>query len=103
MLQPPENSQTPAFLYMGLKYIELAQNKKHLFRLLCMSGIMGELNSFQDMAKNIPVAIDPEVFVKTWIFAHGIATIVSTNVSNITQDEIKQLLIEACTSFSRER
>ena len=84
---------------MGLKYIELAQNEKNLFHLLCMSDGGTRLESLYDLARHVPVAIEPEVFVKTWIFTHGIAAIVSTNTTNIAPEEIRQLLTEACAGF----
>lgn len=99
MLQQPSDTETPYFLSMGIKYIELAQNEKNLFHLLCMSDSGTRLESLYDLAKHVPVPIEPEVFVKTWIFTHGIATIVSTNTTNIAPEEIRQLLIEACASF----
>ena len=95
MLQQPFDTETPYFLSMGLKYVELAQNEKNLFHLLCMSDSGTRLESLYDLAKHVPVPIEPEVFVKTWIFTHGIATIVSTNTTNIAPEEIRQLLIEA--------
>lgn len=99
MLQPPADAETPYFLSMGLKYVELAQKEKNLFHLLCMSDNGKRLDSLYDLAKHIPLRIEPDVFVKTWIFAHGIATIVSANTTNIAPEEIRQILIEACTSF----
>ena len=33
MLQPPADTETPYFLSMGLKYVELAQNEKNLFHV----------------------------------------------------------------------
>ena len=73
--------------------------KKNLFQLLCMSNSGTRLESLYDLAKHVPIPIEPEVFVKTWIFTHGIATIVSTNTTNIAPEEIRQLLTEACASF----
>lgn len=101
MLQVSGDEETPFFLKVGLKYIELAEKEKHLFRLLSMSGSADGLNSFKELAKNMPIAINPDVFVKTWIFTHGIATILSTNQTNIPKEEVKQMLLEACTSFSQ--
>ena len=72
MMQRPSDTETPYFLSMGLKYVELAQNEKNLFHLLCMSDSGTRLESLYDLAKHVPVSIEPEVFVKTWIFAHGI-------------------------------
>ena len=99
MLQPPSDTKTPYFLSMGLKYVELAEKEKNLFHLLCMSDSGTRLESLYDLAKHIPVPIEPDVFVKTWIFTHGIATIVATNTTNIAPEEIRQLLTEACASF----
>lgn len=99
MLQTPADTEVPYFLSMGIKYVELAQKEKNLFHLLCMSDSGTRLDSLYDFAKHIPVAMEPEVFVKTWIFAHGIAAIVSTNTTNIAPEEIKKLLIEACAGF----
>lgn len=99
MLQPPSDPETPYFLSMGIRYIELAQKEKNLFRLLCMSDSGTRIESLYDLAQHIPITIEPDVFVKTWIFTHGIAAIVSTNTTNIASEEIKKLLIEACTSF----
>ena len=98
MLQPPSDPETPYFLSMGIKYVELAQNEKHLFRLLCMSDSV-QLNSLYDLAQHLPLQIEPDLFVKIWIFTHGIATIVSTNTTHISSEEIKRLLLEASASF----
>ena len=56
---------------------------------LSMSDSGTRLKSFYDLTNNIPVPIEPEVFVKTWIFTHGIATLVSTNTTKISQKEIQ--------------
>ena len=65
-----------------------------------MSDSGTRLESLYDLAKHVPIPIEPEVFVKTWIFTHGIAMIVSTNTTNIAPEEIRQsLLTEACASF----
>lgn len=76
----------------------LVQNEK-IFRLLCMSDSGTRLESLYDLAKHLPIPMEPEVFVKTWIFKHDIAAIVSTNTTNIAPEEIRQLLTEACVSF----
>lgn len=71
--------------------------------IILPSGEIGKdkinLVAGDDLAKHVPIPIEPEVFVKTWIFTHGIATIVSTNTTNIAPEEIRQLLTEACASF----
>ena len=99
VLKKPKDNSTPYYLNMGLRYIEFAQKEKNLFRLLSMSDSGTRLKSFYDLTNNIPVPIEPEVFVKTWIFTHGIATLVSTNTTKISQKEIKEMITEAGTSF----
>lgn len=99
VLKKPKDNSTPYYLNMGLRYIEFAQKEKNLFRLLSMSDSGTRLKSFYDLTNNIPVPIEPEVFVKTWIFTHGIATLVSTNTTKISQREIKEMITEAGTSF----
>lgn len=101
MFQSPENSDIPLFLNMGLRYVELAQTEKHLFRLLCMSDSF-QLNSIYDLANNIPLQIDTKTFIKTWIFTHGIASIIATNTTTLSQIEIQELLIEASKDFYHE-
>jgi AcrR family transcriptional regulator len=98
MAKPMEN--TPLFLSMGLRYVELAQKEQHLFRLLCMSDSF-HLDSLFDITKGVQL-MDPRLFAKVWIFTHGIASIVSTNRTAIRQDEIRTLLVEAYTAFSKE-
>lgn len=102
MLQPSKDVNTPYFLSMGLRYIELVRKEKHLFQLLCMSDSSGEITSLYSIAEHLPVPIDPDVFVKTWIFTHGVASIVSTNSSSIPEQEIRRILTEACTSFTKK-
>ena len=98
MLKPP-SGDTPYFLSMGLKYIELAGKEKHLFQLLCLSDSSGRYDSLSELAENMPVEMNKDIFVKVWIFAHGIATIVSTNTTGISQEEIRKMLTEAGESF----
>jgi AcrR family transcriptional regulator len=97
MAQPMEG--TPLFLSMGLRYVELARNEPHLFRLLCMSDCF-HLESLFDITRGVKLQ-DPKLFAKVWIFTHGIASIVATNSTVIPEDEIRTLLIEAYTAFLR--
>ena len=99
MLKKPPDKETPYFLSIGLRYVELARKEKNLFRLLAMTDNGVRLKSFYDLADNIPLPIEPEVFVKTWIFTHGVATIITNSDSKISQKEIRQMLTEAGDSF----
>lgn len=97
MAEPMEG--TPMFLSMGLRYVELARKESHLFRLLCMSDCF-HLDSLFDLTRGVKLQ-DPKLFAKVWIFTHGIASIVATNSTAISEDEIRALLIEAYTAFLR--
>lgn len=101
MLAPAEDEDTPLFLCMGLRYIRLAQEEKHLFRLLCMSDSF-QLNSIYQLAEQLPLPMDPKLFSKTWIFTHGIASIAATNTTAFPPEELKALLVEACGDFAHE-
>ncbi len=95
MARPMEG--TPMFLSMGLRYVELARNESHLFRLMCMSDSF-HLDSLFDITRGVKLQ-DPKLFAKVWIFTHGIASIVAANSTAIPQDEIRSLLVEAYTAF----
>ena len=51
-----------------------------------MSDSGTRLESLYDLAKHIPVPIEPEVFMKIWTFTHGIATINPSFVGMINWD-----------------
>jgi AcrR family transcriptional regulator len=97
MAQPMEG--TPLFLSMGLRYVELARNESHLFRLMCISECF-HLDSLFKMTRGAKLQ-DPKMFAKVWIFTHGIASIVTANRTAIPEEEIRTLLIEAYTAFLR--
>ena len=99
ILKKPADKDTPYILSMGLRYIELARREKNLFRLLSTTDSGTRLKSFYDLAEDLPFEADPDVFVKTWIFTHGIATMISANSTRISQKEIRRMLQEASDSF----
>ena len=99
MMKKPADGDKPDFLSMGMRYVELARKEKNLFKLLCLSDSGNKLKSFSDLADNVPLHVDPDVFVKTWIFTQGVATIVSSNTTKISTKEIEQMLTEAGKSF----
>ncbi len=106
MTAPPSDADTPLFLSMGLTYVNLAQAEPHLFRLLCLSHGYA-LGSLRDLAAGLPRAgadgaqtIDPNIFMKMWIFTHGIACIVTGNDACLDPGELRALLLEACGDFA---
>jgi AcrR family transcriptional regulator len=101
-------AQTP-FHNMGLGYINFAKNETNLFIALYMSQYLNfDFNSNDpfNMTKNIEyMKQDPklskytdeqlkDIFIKMWIFAHGIASLVSTNKINISEEKISQMLTD---------
>lgn len=99
MTENPGNE--PLFLHMGLRYVELAQTEKNLFRLLCMSDSF-QLGSIYELAGAVPERADARLFVKVWVFTHGIAAIAATNTTRLPREEIRELLIEVYKEFAHE-
>jgi len=99
MLRKSPDKNTPFVLGMGLRYIDLAQKEKNLFRLLNTPDSGRRLKSLYDLADDYSSDIDPDTFIKTWIFSHGIASIVVSDETKISKKEIKKLLTDAEMSF----
>lgn len=97
MARPMEGM--PLFLSMGLRYVELARQESHLFRLMCMSECF-QLESLFDIIRGVKMQ-DKKLYTKVWLFTHGIAAIVAANSTAIPQDEVRSLLIEAYTAFMK--
>ena len=99
MMENPDGE--PLFLYMGLRYVELAGQEKNLFRLLCMSDSF-RMNSIYELAGAVPEQADARLFVKVWVFTHGIASIAATNTTSLPREEIRELLTEVYKEFAHE-
>lgn len=106
-------SNAPPFLQMGLNYITLASKEKHLFKLLCMSDSV-RISSLEDMVKVAQYNIVGEgveeatmlseemakrIFLKCWLFSHGIASMVATNQISLSEEELISLLQETYLAF----
>ncbi len=104
---------TPPFLSMGLAYIELAKKESNLFRMLSMSGNF-KLQSMSEMVddKEHPFVTEGvpgvskidkdkinDTFMKTWIFTHGIASMIATNEIELSEIEVRKLITEAYIAF----
>ena len=99
MMENPHGE--PLFLYMGLRYVELAGQEKNLFRLLCMSDSF-RMNSIYELAGAVPEQADARLFVKVWVFTHGIASVAATNTTSLPREEIRELLTEVYKEFAHE-
>lgn len=102
-------SQTPAFKGMGAQYIQFAKDEPKLFQLLFMSEKFDTLTvderlALDDYYKDIVSSIQNEYYLSRenanklyrhlWIYTHGIATLIATNVCTFTDDEISNYLTE---------
>lgn len=98
---------------IGLRYIEFARQEKNYFQYLFLN------NSFRAKSfKELIADDDNQAFVQllmrwtslgkadaenylihTWIYMHGIATLLATNQLELSRDEIRSLLQQASQGF----
>jgi AcrR family transcriptional regulator len=104
-------------LNMAIGYVTFARDERNLFRFLYVdkplkadaesSGL--DVNGSYDelmagkravsLKEQLPVAMrDPRV-LKSWIFTHGLASLVSSGVLELPDERIKSLLTESGAAF----
>lgn len=101
------------FLCIGLAYIDFASSERNLFKILFMSENF-ETNDFMSLIENdenqpIISAIQQmlgvdekkakKIYINTWLYTHGIASMVATNNLSLTEFQIKELLKDAFIAF----
>lgn len=101
---------------IGRAYISFAKNESNLFQLLFMSECFG-LNGFSDMfrdegnieaargvSKNLGISLEAgkSLYMKTWIFLHGIASLIATKSINISDEEADRMQNEARRAFLKQ-
>lgn len=100
------------FRSLGLAYIAFAKNDSNLFQMLFMSECVG-MNGFSDMfgeenlevagviSKNLGVSLETgkNLFMKIWIFMHGIAAMLATKSIKLSDEEVEKMLSEAYHAF----
>lgn len=101
---------------IGRAYIEFARNESNLFQVLFMSECFG-LNGFSDMfadegnleaarGMSIKLGISLEaakdVYMKTWVFLHGIASLIATKSINLSDAEAEKMHREASEAFLKQ-
>ncbi len=108
------SGNTPAYLTMGMAYIELAKKEYHLFRLLAaiddyetdtiheflQQGDNTELLEKLPDTKSLSAEKKKELFLMVWMFTHGVATMVTSRRVELSDREIKKLLIKAYEGFN---
>lgn len=102
-----------AFRQLGLAFINFAKNESNLFKLLFMSEMMG-LKDFEDMyidednvevAKGLATKLGislkeaKRLYVKVWIFNHGIASMIATKSIILQDGESEKMMDEAYEAF----
>jgi AcrR family transcriptional regulator len=98
---------------IGRAYIAFARNESNLFQVLFMSECFG-LNGFSDMfadegnleaarglAKKLGISLESgkSLYMKTWIFLHGIASLIATKSINLSDEEVEKMHREASEAF----
>ena len=111
MLSKKSGSQ-PQYLSMAMAYIDLAQRERHLFKLIASiedygtdeirEFLQGENSELPDKLPNTGEMYGKqkrELFRMIWIFTHGVATLVTAKRVNMTDNEIRKLLMKAYEGF----
>lgn len=98
---------------IGRAYIAFARNESNLFQVLFMSECFG-LNGFSDMFADegnleaaritsekygISLEAGKKLYMKTWIFLHGIASLIATKSINLSDAEAEKIHGEARDAF----
>lgn len=94
------------FLEIGVGYILAAQKEAYIFKFITASQNYS-LVSIKDLVKGFEKDKNLSIqgqkrFLNMWLYAHGIASIVSGNKVESSEEEYKQMLIEAYKHFSVE-
>jgi AcrR family transcriptional regulator len=118
-------AETPAFKGVGKQYIRFAAEEPRLFELLFMkagrpSALFIKTGETPFTLENVLPAIDDNserilasiqnsyglsreqsyrLYQNTWIFTHGIACLIATGVSTLSEDEVSNRLTEAFTAL----
>ena len=104
------------FFSIGMAYISFAKEEPNLFRMIFMNNHF-KVNNFIEMidgddnamiaagiaaANNIGIDDARLLYVETWLFTHGIASMLVTNSCAFQEKEIEQMLRNAFTGFLRQ-
>ncbi len=100
------------FVDLGLSYISFAQEEPHLFKLLFQSEIRagksmyellnsteGNVSKEISRAKLAGCAQASDLFMKLWIFIHGIACMTLTNDYDLNKEETVALLKDSYYAY----
>ena len=104
-----------SFLDLGMNYINIAREEPNLFHYIFMNGcknyVAGDISMFSDVGQNAVITeriaeqfgITKElasVYVQDLtLYAHGLASYIATGVLQISQDDVKNMLMRVGTAF----
>ncbi|MGA2478707.1 MAG: TetR/AcrR family transcriptional regulator [Spirochaetia bacterium] len=105
-------------LDQAVGYVTFARDERSLFRFLYVErpapagrqrgaretkGAYEKLTTEKkpvSLADQVPVAMSDSRILKSWIFTHGLASLVSSGVLELPDDKIQSLLLESGAAFS---
>ena len=104
-----------AFKGSGTGYIRFAAEQPKLFQLLFMrekqtvpalNNILYEIDDYSEKILNSVMSAygfskqtSTEIYMHLWIYSHGIAVLIATNVCRFAEDEISRMLTEVCSGI----
>lgn len=110
--------QDIAFKGVGMQYIKFARNEPKLFQLLFMSeqgennDVFGVLPLIDDNYSEILFSIKSQYGIEEasakylyrhlWIYTHGIASLIATNVCDFNEEQTSDMLTEIFTGLLRK-
>jgi len=101
-----EGLSSNGFLGLGLAYIRFAKEQSNLFRMMFYNEFFQGFN-MGDLVEgegNAPSADEAKrIFLKIWLFTHGIASFVCNNAISLSDDELESLFKEAVYDFLKEK
>jgi AcrR family transcriptional regulator len=102
---------------LAIGYVAFARDEKNLFRFLYVDRpVSADLKDSGEQSRELlgqptadevtaqlpgqtPLALQDPRVLKSWIFTHGLASLVSTGVLDLPDEEIRDLLAEAGGAF----
>jgi AcrR family transcriptional regulator len=108
-------------LNMAIGYVTFARDERNLFRFLYIDRPMRETSASAGtsrrvitaeqfkrgaapvaLADQVPTAMQDPRILKSWIFTHGLASLVSGGVLDLPDERIRSLLMESGMAFFSE-
>ena len=113
LLEKGKEKHEVPFIGIGLAYIDFAKKEPNLFRFLFLSSNTKSNNitslveskegkEYINLIKTstgMPDELSKQIFINLWLIIHGIACMVSTSNSSITEDECETILIDAFKGY----